>query len=111
MADHDPIGGEIRIGWKMGGLAFEVSAQVAAGALLGWGFDAWRGTAPTGMLVGSITGILVGLWSLIRGSLKLNRLLDQQYSTKGRGTPLPGGDDDDDDTGDDQPGHGTGPNN
>lgn len=56
----------------------EVASQVAAGALLGWAFDSWRGTAPTGLVVGALAGILVGLWSLIKGALKLHRQLDRQ---------------------------------
>ncbi len=75
----------------------EVAAQVAAGALLGWLFDRWRGTAPTGLLVGSVIGIVIGLWSLVRGALKLNRDLDRQHPTAGRGRPLPLEDDDGDD--------------
>jgi F0F1-type ATP synthase assembly protein I len=62
----------------MGGLGMEVAAQVGAGALLGWLFDRWRGTAPTGLLVGAAIGIVVGLWSLIKGALKLNRALDRE---------------------------------
>ena len=96
------IEAEIRIGWRMAGVGTEVAAQVAAGALLGWAFDAWQGTDPTGLLVGSIAGIVVGLWSLVRGSLKLNRLLDQQHPTAGRGRPLPNDEDDEDSTGDDR---------
>ena len=86
---QDRVEGEIRIGWRMGGLGMEVASEVVAGALLGWAFDKWRGTAPTGLLVGSIAGIAVGLWTLVRRGLQLNRLLDEQYPTKGRGTPLP----------------------
>lgn len=80
--------GEIRIGWRMGGLGMEVAAQVGGGALLGWAFDAWRGTEPVGLLVGAIAGILVGLWTLVRGALKLNRLLDRAHPTAGRGRPI-----------------------
>ncbi len=80
----------------------EVAAQVAAGALLGWLFDRWRGTDPKGLLVGSVIGIVVGLWSLIRGALKLNRELDRQYPTTGRGRPMrPDEDFNDDDETDD----------
>ena len=89
---------EIRVGWKMGGLGMEVAAQVAAGAVLGWLFDKWRGTGTTGLLVGSLVGIAVGLWSMIRGALKLNRELERQSPTAGRGKPLV--DEDDDDTDD-----------
>lgn len=108
---QDRVEGEIRIGWRMGGLGMEVASEVAAGVLLGWGYDKWRGTAPTGLLVGSIAGIVVGLWTLVYGAFKLNRLLDRQYPTAGRGTPLPpdedSGDDDDDWDSDNSCGSGT----
>ena len=81
----------------MGGLGMEVAGAVVAGALLGWAFDHWRGTAPTGVLVGSLVGIAVGMWSLIRGALKLNRLLDRHHPTAGRGKPLPPEEEDGDD--------------
>ena len=80
----------------MGGLGMEVAGQVAAGAVLGWLYDRWRGTGTTGLLVGSLTGIVVGLWSLIRGALKLNRELERQSPTAGRGKPLAPDQDNDD---------------
>ena len=89
--------GEIRVGWKMGGLGMEVAAQVAAGALLGWLYDRWQNTAPTGLLVGSVIGIVVGLWSMIKGALKLNRELDRQHPGRPLPPPLPPDDEDDDD--------------
>ncbi len=112
MAEPGPrrhVEDEIRIGWRMGGIGMEVAAQVAAGALLGWAFDAWRGTSPKGILVGSILGIVVAMWTLIRGTLRLNRLLETRHPTRGRGTPpadragdtgAPGREDDDDDADD-----------
>jgi F0F1-type ATP synthase assembly protein I len=66
----------------MGGMGMEVASQVGAGALLGWLWDRWRGTAPTGLLVGAVIGIVVGLWSLIRGGLKLNRDLDRESARR-----------------------------
>ncbi len=92
----DHLEGEIRVGWRMAGLGMEVSFQVAAGALLGWGFDQWRGTSPKGILTGSVIGIVVAMWSLIHGALKMNRMLDQQHPTKGRGRPLPPDEEEDD---------------
>jgi F0F1-type ATP synthase assembly protein I len=68
---------EVAIGWKLAGLGFQVASEVGAGALLGWLVDRWLNSAPTGLLVGAIAGISVGLWSLIRGALKLNRQLDE----------------------------------
>ena len=77
---------ETKIGWRMAGMGFQVVSEVAAGALLGWLFDKWRGTAPKGVMVGSIVGIVVGLWSLIRNALKLNRELEQNAPVRNRRT-------------------------
>ncbi len=86
---REDVDGEIRVGWRMGGLGMEVAAQVAAGALLGWLFDRWQGTSPNGLLVGAVIGIAVGMWHLIKGALKLNKELDRKHPTTGRGRPLP----------------------
>jgi F0F1-type ATP synthase assembly protein I len=67
---------ETRLGWKMAGMGFQVASEVAAGTLLGWLFDKWRGSGNIGVIVGASAGILVGLWSLIRNAYKLNRELD-----------------------------------
>jgi F0F1-type ATP synthase assembly protein I len=80
---------EVRVGWRMAGIGMQVASEVAAGAVLGYLFDLWRGSGRLGLLVGSIVGIAVGLWSLISQTLKLNRQLDLIAPTKGRGHPLP----------------------
>lgn len=72
----------------MGSLGLEVSSQVLAGALLGWLFDKWQGTAPKGITYGAVAGIIFGMWSLVRGALKLNAELEKHHPTKGRGKPL-----------------------
>lgn len=92
---------EIRIGWQMAGLGFEVAGSVVAGAALGWLFDRWRGTAPIGALVGSLLGIVIGLFTLVRKSLALNRRLEEAARRRrARGeappAPLPMNDEDED---------------
>jgi F0F1-type ATP synthase assembly protein I len=72
----------------MGGLGMQVASEAGAGALLGWAFDVWRGTEPTGLLVGALIGITVALWSLIRGGLKLNRDLDRAAARRRLPPPL-----------------------
>lgn len=95
-AKNSDTDAEMRVGFRMAGLGMEVAGQVAAGALLGWLYDKWQGTSPNGVLYGGVIGIIVGMWTLIRGALKLNRALDQSHPTKGRGRPIPTMDDDDD---------------
>ena len=72
----------------MAGLGMEVSSTFAAGALLGWAFDHFMGTGSNGLLTGAIIGIVVGMWILIQGALKMNRMLDRQHPTLGRGKPM-----------------------
>jgi F0F1-type ATP synthase assembly protein I len=67
---------ERSIGWRMAGIGFQTSSEVAAGALLGLAFDWWRGQGSIGVLVGGITGIVVGMTSLLRGAMALNREFD-----------------------------------
>lgn len=89
----------------MAGMGFQVASEVAAGVLLGWLFDRWRG-APgmggnIGVIVGASVGILVGLWSMIRTGIKLNRELDKVSPQRKRieikpDEPLSGWDEDED---------------
>ena len=48
---------ETRLGWRMAGLAFTMSSEVAAGAILGWLVDWLAGTKPKGLIIGAIVGI------------------------------------------------------
>lgn len=73
----------------MAGIGMQVASEVAAGVILGLIFDYWRGSGNIGVIVGGTAGIAVGLWSLIRNSLKLNRLLERTAPTAGRGKPIP----------------------
>lgn len=94
---------ETRVGWKMAGIGMQVTSEVAAGALIGWLIDRWRGHGHLGVLIGSVCGICVGLFTLIRQSLLLNRHLDRVAPTAGRGTPIPPDPEDDAPDDDDDP--------
>jgi hypothetical protein len=73
----------------MAGIGMQVASEVVAGTLLGWLFDYWRGHGHVGVLVGSVCGICVGLFSLIRQSLRLNAMLDRTAPLAGRGQSIP----------------------
>jgi ATP synthase protein I len=42
-----------------------IGAIIVLGAI-GYGFDAWRGTGPWGLVIGLMLGIAVGMWQLAR---------------------------------------------
>ena len=78
----------MRLGWRMAGLAFVMSSEAAAGALVGWVIDYFAGTDSRWLLIGGITGIAVGLLSFAKGALTLNRMLaKQEQERRGRGIP------------------------
>ena len=68
---------ETSIGWRMAGLGVQTGSEALAGALLGWVIDYYAGTNGWALLIGGVAGILVGLVSLVRGSMKLNREFDE----------------------------------
>jgi len=68
---------ERRVGFQMLGLGWQMTAEVLAGAFLGWGVDHFFGTAPKGVLVGSLVGIAVAVFSLVRGGLRLYKSVDR----------------------------------
>jgi F0F1-type ATP synthase assembly protein I len=78
---------ETSIGWRMAGLGVQTGSEALAGALLGWVVDYYAGTNGMGLLVGGIVGIVVGLFSLVRGSMKLNREFDQARRSGGSEEP------------------------
>ena len=80
---------EIRLGWRMAGLAFVMSSEAAAGALIGLVIDHFADTSRW-LLIGGVTGIAVGLLSFARGAMTLNRMVAQQeQSRRERGVPPP----------------------
>lgn len=81
---------ETRLGWRMAGLAFTLSSEVAAGAIVGLVIDHFAKTAPRWLLIGAIAGISVGLLSFIRGAIALNRIVSQNERDRAaRGIPPP----------------------
>lgn len=59
----------------MAAVGMEVASMVVGGALLGWGAEALFGWSYS-ILVGSLLGLAVGMWTLIKGALDLNSQLD-----------------------------------
>ena len=68
---------ERRVGFQMLGLGWQMTAEVIAGAALGWGADRLFGTAPKGVTVGALVGVAVATYSLVRGGLRLYKSVDR----------------------------------
>lgn len=60
------------------GLAWAMVTEVLAGMGLGWIADHFAGTWPRWTTVGAIVGIVVAMYSLIRGGLSMNAYLERR---------------------------------
>lgn len=53
--------------------AMDFVFTILAGAILGWLFDKWRGTNPTGALVGLSLGFVLAFYRIVRATQKQER--------------------------------------
>jgi ATP synthase protein I len=68
---------ETRMLWRLAGMGFQFGTEIIAGVLLGWFVDRMWGTAPWGVVIGAIAGILVAMMHLLRQAMRLNREMDR----------------------------------
>jgi F0F1-type ATP synthase assembly protein I len=87
MAAQPTTADQLRLLWRVAGLAFMLAAETAAGAFLGWLYDRWQGTAPKGLTIGGLIGLVVGLVSFVRAALAVARPVRPPDPAR-RGTPL-----------------------
>lgn len=80
---------ESRAGFRLAGIGLTTASEVMAGALIGWLIDQWRGEGSTFLLIGAIAGIVVGLTTLIRSGLTVNRQMDEAAARKNKTNPRP----------------------
>lgn len=57
----------------LAGAGFEIAAAVGGFAALGWWIDRRRDSAPWGLLIGALLGLVGGLYNLIKSSLAASR--------------------------------------
>ncbi len=57
----------------LAGAGFEIAAAVGGFAALGWWLDRQRDSAPWGLLIGALLGLVGGLYNLIKTSLAASR--------------------------------------
>jgi F0F1-type ATP synthase assembly protein I len=58
---------------RLSGIGFELVAAVAGFTLAGYFWDRYFGSAPWGVLVGAVLGMIGGMYNLIRQSLLATR--------------------------------------
>ena len=63
-------GGKVSLspGWELYGLATEFIVFILVFTGIGWAVDRYAGTGKIGVMVGSLLGIVLGVWRLIRGA-------------------------------------------
>jgi F0F1-type ATP synthase assembly protein I len=70
---------------KAWGIALDFIFTIIAGAALGYGFDYWKKTAPTGLMIGIGIGFVVAFIRIVRSTLKEQRAEDERKK-QSRGT-------------------------
>jgi F0F1-type ATP synthase assembly protein I len=68
----------------LAGAGFEIAAAVGGFAALGWWIDRRRGSAPWGLLIGALLGLVGGLYNLIRASLVAARKAEAERAAAGK---------------------------
>jgi F0F1-type ATP synthase assembly protein I len=58
---------------RLAGIGFELAAAIGGFTLVGYWWDRHFGTAPWGVLVGALLGLVGGMYNLIRQSLIATR--------------------------------------
>ena len=76
---------EVRIGYRLLGLGFQVTSEVGAGVGIGWLVDWFRGGGTTGVMIGGIAGVAVAMFTLIRGGMNTMKELDEIDKRRKRG--------------------------
>ncbi|MFQ5347893.1 MAG: AtpZ/AtpI family protein [Rhodothalassiaceae bacterium] len=66
-------------------MSLEIVTGVAAGGLIGWGFDQWLGTAPWFLLAFVLLGAVAGMRNVMRVAADLERGGDDAKDDGGTG--------------------------
>ena len=75
--------------WRLSGMGIELASHILAGVLLGWLLDKLFKTAPVWLVVGSITGLVVGMAEFIRSALKAQREAGEKHRRRKTGAAAP----------------------
>jgi len=59
--------------WSLASTGFTLASEVLAGTLIGWAIDHVNGTAPWGLVIGSLVGLIVGMTTFLRFAMRESR--------------------------------------
>lgn len=79
MAKVDSAGSSTVSLARLTGMGTEFLSAILAGGLIGWLIDRWLASAPTGLVIGLIAGIVVGGVIFVRHALAANRAATEAY--------------------------------
>lgn len=90
------LGGGKNKNYRLMGLGVEMVAAVAGLTLVGYWVDRQFGTAPWGLLIGALLGLVGGFNNLIRAALKEGRSMRREGRGREGEAPGPGAASEDD---------------
>ena len=64
--------------WRLAGMGFTLATEILAGTGIGWLLDLLFNTAPTLLVIGTITGLIVGLLTFFRVAIRESRRATSQ---------------------------------
>lgn len=71
--DEQGVAADLAGAGKAWAIAFEFVITIVAGIGLGWLFDRWKGSAPTGALVGMAAGFVMAFYRIVRATQAQDR--------------------------------------
>ncbi len=69
-------------------MGLEFAGSIAVGALIGWLFDRWLNTAPRGLTIGTIVGLIGGGMNFVRMAVLISRNSARNALTPQKRTPV-----------------------
>jgi F0F1-type ATP synthase assembly protein I len=72
---------------RYAGLGIELAAAVGLLSLLGWWIDGRLGTAPWGLVIGAMIGLIGGMANLLRSALSAVEPAEERRDGADRGEP------------------------
>jgi F0F1-type ATP synthase assembly protein I len=75
--------------YRLGGLGVDLAAAVAGLALVGYWIDRHYGTAPKGLIIGALLGLVGGMYNFLRIAFAATREAEKDKSDRDGGPEGP----------------------